>query len=343
MAVKLLSKQSRVGILKQANWATPQGASANFRTLYYNAGSVNPNPDVQKDEYNTMSANGIHSEDERTYNDNTSGLPTISFAGVADKYTLAAHLVAAMQGVAEDAGTPFSKALTCGGLTGPIDFSADAGFLHTIAFDINASADDGQILENAILETFNFNIEFNSRGIARLPQISGTWKGNNLLVEQTLSGTWVDPGITPYNTTDLFAPVTFTVDSVNYAAQCIRRFEIAINNSVSSNCKTTGGKANQYDTVPDIRSTLILDYNATTEKILGDYKTDALVILNFGNNVTPGTDRYLNFDGTRGRLMKNPYMYSGDFVGIALDIKWKSYAGATPFSGTIVDTVDWSY
>lgn len=344
MAVKILSKQSRVGILKQAAWTTPQAASANFRTLYYNAGSVNPEPDVQKDEYNVTSQNGLLSEDERGFVDSVSGLPSISFSGVADRNTLAAHLVAAFQAVTEGATTPFEKTITSGAIAGPVDFAADAGFLHTIALDINASADDGIILENAVLDSLNIVWDFNSRGIGKLAQISGVWKGNEMNVEQTLSGTWVTTTITPYNNTDTFTLDTFTIDSVDYATQCVRRYELSINNNVTSNCKTTGGKANQYDITPDYRSTIILDYNATTEKILGDYKTDALVVATFKNELDPQVETgYLSIAGTRGRLQKNPYMYNGEFVGLALDVKWKSYAAATPLTIVMNDAVDWTY
>lgn len=343
MAVKILSKQSRVGILKQAAWATPQAASANFRTLYYNAGSINPNPDVQIDQYNTTSQNGIHTEYERRFIDSLSGLPSISFSGVADKNTIAPHLVAALQAVTEGASSPYVKTISCGGLTSPIDFAGDGGFLHTVAFDINASADDGVLLKNAIINNLNLSFDFNNRGIARLGQISGTWVGNEMNFEQTLSGTWVTTTLAPYNNTDTFSASTLTIDSVVYAAECLRKFELIINNNVTSNCKTTGGKANQYDITPDYRATIVLDYNATTEKILKDYTSGARVQMVFKNDINDDTDGALWITGSYGVLQSNPYIYNGDFIGIGLDIKFYSNAAATPLSVIVVDTLDWSY
>lgn len=361
---KVLGKQSRVGILRQQRttgaatafaaiastdyqWTNPGVAASNYRSVYYNSGSVIPNPDVNVDQYNITSQNGIHTEYERRYVDATSGMPTLSFAGPVDKNTLAPHLIAALQAVSEGAGTPYEKTITCGGLAAPIDFRAAsasaAGYLHTLAVDVNASADDGLIFKNCILNNFTFSFDFNNRGIARLAQMAGTWISNDVDMEQTLSGTWVAPTLEPLNTTETYSCSTLTIDSVAYATECIRRFDFAVNNNATSNCRTTGGAANQWDITPDYRSTIILDYNSATEKLLMDFQSGARVQMVFASDVSSGVDKHLSITGSYGILQSNPFVYNSEYIGIALETKFYSNGGLTPLTVLFDDTLDWGY
>ena len=70
MSSKILSKTERFGLLYQADWATPQIAGAAYKLCQWiNAGTPNPNPDVQVDQFNVTSQNGIHYENERFFVD----------------------------------------------------------------------------------------------------------------------------------------------------------------------------------------------------------------------------------------------------------------------------------
>lgn len=362
MAVKTLTKGSKIGIIRQARaigaaspykaiastnvaWTNPGLAATNYRTVIYNAGSIIPNPDIQIDQYNVTSGSGIHTEYERRFIDATSGLPSISFNGVMDRTTLTPHLVGAFHTVGEGITNTYEKTITAAGLTSPIDFQGNVGYLHTLAFSPNSTLndDDGIILKNAIINNLNLSFDFNNHGVARLAQVSGTWVGNDMDVDQTLSGTWVTTTLTPFNNTDTYSCTTLLIDSVSYAAECIRRFEFTVNNNVTSNCKTTGGAANQYDITPEYKATIILDWNSATEKLLGDFQAGGAVSLVFTNDIAVETAGHFSITAPYGILMSNPYIYNGDFIGISLDIKFYSNAAATPVTILLDDSLSWSY
>jgi len=349
---KVLSKQERMGFLQQADWSTPQSAGANFRTIQWiDSGSTIPEPDVQVDQFNSQGAYGIHKESERFFVDKISGLPTIPFSGLCDKSTIAGFLVAAFQAVSEAAGTPFEKTITAGGLTGPIDFNGGSGYLFTIALDQAASADDGVILENAIIQNLNLNWDLNARGIARLVSMSGSWVGNELNYEQTLNGTWTNATQTQdglFNNTDTWTvkhgSLLLTIGGVDYSAECIRRVELQINNNVVSNCKTSGGKANQYDISPEYKLMVHLNYNSVTEKLLKDFQDDVDATMNWSNDsLDAGADGAWSFVFPTLKIVSQPKEVFGDFLGIALELELQSAAGATPLTCYLSDAFDWTF
>jgi len=179
--------------------------------------------------------------------------------------------------------------------------------------------------------------------------MSGTFVGNEMNYEQTLSGTWTNATIAQtgfFNNTDAWDTDSLTIDGVDYKAECVRRVEEQVNNNITSNCKTTGGKANQYDWAPEYKTILTLDYNETTEKILKDYTTGGAVSLAWSNDAagayTDGKWSYLHAT-TGGRLISPPKIYNGDFLGIQLEIRWYSTSGATPLNVMYCDTVDYGF
>jgi len=356
MSVKRLAKTEKVGILQQSkasnHWSAPAAASANFYQMnWLNAGTPNPNPDVQIDQINSISQNGTHKELERFFIDEASGMPTLPIAGIADKKEMAPLLVSAFQAVSEAATTPYLKTITAAGLTGPVDWAGNGGYLFTVAINQGASADDGIILENGIVDTLNIVWDLNARGQARMASYSGTMKFNDIKYEQTLSGTWTNTSAIQsfFNKTSLWGVTydsipTFTVDSVDYSAQCIRRVELQINNNITSNCKTTGGKANQYDWAPEYKVLFSLDYNSATEKILADFQTGAVATFTWSNDTAGAqTDGMWSFYSVRGQLLSPPKVYNGDFLGINLEIGLFSQAGTTPITMYYTDTIDWAY
>jgi len=352
MAVKILAKKEKLGILPQATWGTPVADAGAFRLCQWiDAGSPNPNPDVQIDQFNVTSQNGIHYESERFFVDATSGLPTIPFSGTCEKATMAMFLVGALQAVSEAVGTPFEKTITCGGLTAPIDFAAGGGELHTVALQ-QGGGDDSVILSDAIIGNLNIVWDLNARGITRLVNMNGTWVGRLLEYEQTVTdGNWVNDTIVQtgfFNNTDTwttnFSGALLTIGGVDYSAECIRRFELQINNNVTSNCKTTGGKAAQYDLAPEYKVILSLDYNATTEKILKDFAEGVTATMNWSNDsADAGTDGKWSMTFPLFRLMSPPKVYRGDFVGVECEFRCYSLAAATPITMYYADAVDYGY
>ena len=361
MAVKISAKELIYGLLRQSpdasvatafkaagatanDWTNPAAADQNFRTVYYSKGTPIPDPGVTVNEYGTSSQLGLNHEVSQFYVDPRSGLARLNFSGLVDVNTLAPHLIGALQAVTEDAGTPFGKVIISGFRAGTIDFAAGGGHLHTLAIKQKASADDGTILENAVIDNLSLTFDFIAKGVARLVNMSGSWVGNEMNFEQTLSGTWLAPAIKPLNKTDTFSFNTFTVDSVDWSAQCVRRMVFNINNSVTSNCATTVGKPNQYDFTPEITWNIILDHNAVTEKLMGDFQAGAAVDIDFYNDLMAGyADSGLEIDTPYCRVMAPPMVYNGDFLGYSIQCRAYQSSTVSPVTITMQDTLDWGY
>jgi hypothetical protein len=361
MATKRASKQIKYGIIRQNpasaaatafmaigntsnQWTNPGLAATNYRTVYYTAGVPIPDPGVTVDEYNVTSQLGLNKELTNFFIDKRSGLARLNFSAPLDVKTLAPHLIGALQAVVEDAGTPFQKVITSGFTAGTIDFKAGSGYLHSLAINQGASADDGTILENAIIDTLNLTFDFNAKGVARLVQIDGSWVGNEMNFDQTLSGTWVSTTLTPLNNLDLFSFNTFTVDSVDWSTMCIRRMVLSINNNVTSNCATTAGKPNQYDVMPEITWTIVLDHNSTTEKLMGDFQAGAAVDIDLINDYAVAvSDGALQLDTPNCRIIAPPQVYNGDFLGYSLQARAYQSSTTSPLTVTFIDTLDWGY
>lgn len=342
---EILSKIESVGFLKQTNWATPQGASANFKIIQYlNAGTPNANPDVRVENINSTSQNGPGREYERIFVDKTSGLPTIPVAGIADKTTFAGLLAMAMQTAIENATTPYLK--TFSHTNTVIDWVADGGMVFTFALDQQASADDGVILENCVMQNLNLVWDLNQNGSARCLSYSGTVISNEINYEQTFSGTWTNA--TPstagfYNDTDLWAFSTLSIGGVAYTAQCIKRVEIQISNNFFSDCKTTGGKANQYKWRPEINLMIRMAHDSATEKIHKDYQDGERVQAVWANNIASSTDGHLSFSLPYCVMQSPPKVYEGDYIGLDINAQVLSQGGNAHFTCTLADAIDWAF
>ncbi len=343
MATKYLSKTFKYGALIQTNWATPIAASAAFQTINYDTGVVGFDPDVRVELYNTSGQSGVHKEFERVHVDGRSGLPKISFSGIADVKGIGVHLGQALLAVSQGAASAFTKTITCAGLTGAVDFNGGDAPVFTVAMDNKASSDDGIILENAIIENITVSFDFLANGLARLGQISGNWIGNEMNFEQTTNGTWLNPTMTPLNDTDLYTISTFTVDGDNWSALNIRRFTFSVANNVTTNSATTAGKANNYDIAPVYTSTISLDYNSLTEKALKDFQDGATVVATIDSSLGGGVLGDFTIACTGGILQSPPFSYNREFAAIELKVLWHSTAAATPATITVTDFIDWGY
>jgi len=359
--LKIISKTAQYGILRQdpsdaaatafkalgndsaKSWNDPAVASSNYRQIQYDKDSVVFDANPTTDMYQSTGQNGIHDETSQFFIDSSSGLATMTFSMPADQKTLAPHLAGCIQTVTEDATTPYSKSMVCAGLTADIDFTANGAPLVTLSMTDIASADDGIILEDAIISELNLDWDFLQKGVARLAQMTGAWTGTVAKFEQTMSGTTVTTTLTPYNNSGTFSFTTFTVDSVDWSSLPFRKFTWNYTANITVNNVTTAGKPDQYDIKPEFTSTILMDYDATSEKILKDFKDGALVVATFASSTTPTNDGGLSFAMTKGQLMSQPFEYNEEFLGIQLDIKWFADGSTTPVTAVITDTLDWGY
>ena len=362
--VRTLSKSAEYGIIRQphtANSATayhcggattagwtnvPTNATA-YRRVQYNADSVVFDSAVTIDQYESSGQNGIHDETAQFFVDKLSGLPTMTFSMPADQKTLAPHLIGALGAVSEGASTPYVKTITCAGLTGAVDFGATgSGWpLHAVAMnDTGGSGSDGKWIENCIIQDLTLEFDFLASGVARLGQLSGTWIGNEINLEQTMTdAAFTATTLTPYNNTDLFSFTTLTVGGVDWSSLAFRKFSLTINNNVTKDKATTAGKASQYSIKPEYTSEILLDYDTTTQMIAKDYQQGSSVAAATFANASPSTDGGLSIACVTGELMSQPEYYEGEYKAVKLDIKWYANGAATPLTILVTDTQEWKY
>ena len=360
MATKIKSKNVNYGIIRQNpssaaaglfvalgstsnQWTNPGLAATNYRTMYLDPSSVTPDPNVVVDDLNQTSQLGLNREYYSKFTNSVSGLKRVSFTGIADRYGLAPILVGAMQAVSDVATTPYEKTITSGFTAGTIDFAGGGGFLHSFAGKQGASGDDGWILENAIVDTVTLTWDFLQPGKGKLVSVSGTWVGNEMNFDQTLSGSWIATTLTPVNNTDTFSFNTFTIDSVDFSALCVKRISLTINNNVTSNCATSAGKPNQYDVAPSYTWNVQMDHNLTTEKIMGDLQAGANVDIDFTNSIASGTAGHFRVDMPYGQIMDNPFTYDNDYLAYSLNIEALQNATTSPITIYLADALQWAY
>ena len=351
MAADIHSKDLKVGVGKQAAWATPLDSLGTYYLMPYDLTGVSIEPAVEVGQFAYYTAGGIMEENKRKYIEATSGLSKINFAGVAMLERLTPHFVGALQIVTEAVLTPFAKDMYPADTI--IDFAADGGRIHTIAaytYDSGAGNRDGVILENAIIDNLTFTVDANAVGISRLARISGAWIGNKLNYDQALGGAaFVALPATPdyFPNSVITANETWVlnlvINGVTYSATAFRRFEFAINNNVYSDIKVAGGKANNYKMNPEIIYTIDLPYNTTTHRIFDGYMAGGNVAMDFGNG-TGDAGGTIKFDTENGVLISNPQVYEGDYKAIRIQFKaLRPSAGWNAQEVGLCDSVDWGY
>ena len=345
--------QQRVGFLMQADWATPGTSASAFQLLNYDKGVTISDPDIQIDQQNFINQRGIVNEYERIYVDDKSGLPSLNFSGVATLATLAPHFVAALQAVTE-ADTTHIKVITSAFKSGVVDWSADEGYLWTLADErydeVDGTDCDISILGNAMLDNFQFTIEPNNRGIARLAKISGTWRGNALTVidgdgaANSLSGSPV-----AMSTTNFYNDATkFTLNLTNLATTltdvCFKRFTLRVENNMTSDCRGTGGAANNYKVSPKYFVEIDLPYLATTHDFSALFTEGGLVVFDLETG-TAGVTGHLKIDCDAAIVTQNPFGFDGEYMSrpLVLELLSKVSDDQTPIEVTITDTVDWGF
>ena len=362
MAVKIAGKQGKYGIIRHntasaaatafkaigstANqWTNPVLVATNFRTLLLTALTPQIDPGVTIDNYNTTSQLGLNDELSNFYVDGASGLVKLNFSALADSNTMPALILAAMQGYSSytDLGGTYELVATSGVKAGTIDFNQGGGYTFGVCEKIGASADDGTLLQNGIVDSLNLVIDFNAKGVGRLVNLSGTFVFKSVAYDQTLTGTFVSPTILPYGDTAAWTIATFTSDSVDLSSVCIRRIEVTINNNTTSNCSTTSGAPNQYDLKPEYLVNIIVDHNTLTEKIRGDFKAGATVDINFNNGLVSTASGYLAIDAPFCKMTSDPSVYNEDFYGYNLQLKAYQSSTTSPITISVVTSLDWAF
>ena len=351
MAINQVARKQKIGIIQQSrvsnHWAAPADATAAFALMPYYVGQTRVNSGAQMNEFNFTTGNGgLMKEAVRRKLDANNSLPSVPFQGVVTKQTLAAHLVAFFQSVTEAGTTPYAKVLVPADTK--LDFAANAGYLWSIAVGTydSGSAGDGVIVENALLNTLTLTIDQNAKGTQRVAQIAGEWVGNEINHAQHFTGMWTD---TFYTATPTFLNDTdsFTVDLIINGTTfsgitCWRKFTFNGNNNVSSDCFTTGGKANNYIIAPTINYELTLPYTDASYVIRKACYQGGNVDLNIYNG-TGTLDGGLNIDLPSGYLTRDPEDFDGDYHAFTLNVEVDEISTGWANTVKFTDTIDGGY
>lgn len=337
------SKRVKIGALKQADWATPQGASANYYTMNYDKDTSIIEPAVDVSDFDYTSGSSIHSEEGRMYVNEKTGLKTIAFNSVANINLLAIHLSAFFQNLTEAETTPYAKSVKPE-LDSP-DFYNDEGILHSIAFSplnaVDGNIADGQILENALLNTLT--ISYSPAGIGKdsLLKMNGEWIGRKVTPGQDFSGTWV-----AMPTTGLlsdFGLTALTIGATDLANICLRNAEFSFNNNVTVDCISSDGYAKSYRIQPEMTATFDVPYNSTSMSVLASHKAGSNVAFTFANG-DPTQSGKFQIAVTKGVLMENPLVINADYYALRLVVKILK-PSAADFSNicSFADAKEWNY
>ena len=357
MGIKIPGKMGKYGIIRHNpsfspatafkadgptnnQWTNPVLVTTDFRTIYFNALSPKIDPGSQVDYMNLTSQVGLNKELSNLYIDKVSNLAKFNFSMIADKNTLSAILAMAFQAVTvpltgDNSFYPGFKA-------GPIDFNGNGGYTFGLCEKIGASADDGALLQNGIMDSVTFVFDFLNKGVARLAQINGTMAFKSVQFDKILTGTFVETTLAPIGDAGTWIVSTFSSDSVDLSALCIRRLEITINNKVSASCATTDGAPNQFDCDPEYLCNIVVDHGTLTEKLRNDFVNGATVALNIKNQAGLTTG-YFEIDIPVMKMKSEPSAYNGDFYGYNMQMEVYQDGTDAPMKVRFLDALDWGF
>jgi len=344
MALDVLAKNQIVGIYEETisgDWGTPATASTQFKRQKYNVGVSLPEFGKTESNFEFTGSHGEMEEQDRIVNDSSSGLKRVPFAGFATKANIADHLMAAYWDLytTEGAATPYTKIFNCG--DSQFDFPAGDGVTYSIGLETNhgdspAATNDGIILHNAVIDSLTFSIDMNASGAEKYMKMNGVWVGRDTDTSQNFSSTWLNEDGTAYSNS--YSPTFYNVgsDSTNWFALgaaeltvggtsyggCLRNFEWTINNNITSDCVTTGGKPNNYKRSRSITWSVDIPYNSSRAGIFAAYKDNSVVALNVLDNGTAyNAAGGFQFAHLISYMTAEPVIVEGDYLALRLQCK----------------------
>lgn len=358
MPVDILAKRRRLGIAFQEGWGSPNadniniGSSVESRMLLANSGDISINPDVTISYMDIGATNGLIRQRNRSLSDYKSGLPRISFTMYGNYEDLSYLLLLALQrGTSNDSTYNFTKNIWSVFDSDVLDFTnvdlpATGGFNGTkgglvTVFTDSITGSDGVKLINAFIDKLNITIDFNSRGEARFMKIVGEFVGSKMETEKNFSGTWTQP--TNFTSKILnnstLAQVALSGIGGLSGNICCKSYELTLNNNTSSDCKTTGGEANNYKVEPEYNCNVEIPYNTLTHDVFDDFRTgdEATIQLTSG---TLDTDIGAISITSKGRLVDNPFGYDGNYHTLKINTSLEVVTGNRSVNCFVTDNID---
>lgn len=321
MAADYLGRKSRVAL----KWKTTLGTSSDITAgdyltavLLIDPAQMKSTPAITREEMQLTSATGLTVERARSITDYTSGLHRFGFGGVAIQDTLPYLFFMALMKMTEtevtaptpdyyqhafipwaDAGIP--------DFTDPWDPTATASPntkppLVSIYYDWLQTAQGGTVLNDALLNSLVFSVNVNNSGVARFANITGEFIGG-AISENFDSGSVSFPSKpteTVYNNATAF---TLTLAGTVSYSGCFKSYSLSINNNITSDCRTTGGRANNFRIAPEYMVDFTIPCNDTTDTLASGLLagTEQTITLSTGTTQNLG---YMNIVA-KGALVGN--------------------------------------
>lgn len=355
MSTQVLAKKQLVLIKKQADWDTPNAITASGYTLLngINVGSSIPDPDVNVDFGNFIGQYGTTDEIGRVYIDPNSGLPKLPFSGIATLETLAPLFASIFQEVTEGASTPYDKAYVVKSKDEVIDFNTSK-FLFTVLIvnfnDAGNSISDITRMINCVVSDFEFTVEPNNRGFARVAKVSGNFVASAVDYDTNSAtlASYTNPTMTKLGDT---VPFVLNVDTDSVAGEdlngiCFKRFSFKYDGNISVDCRGAGGVPLTFKAMQQFFFEITLPYiqAANYNTMVKNFADGKNVIVSFEYGTYGAGAPYLYFVNSLGRQIRNPLANEGDYWTRPIVIQCFSSAGTTnPVTASLVDAIDWGF
>lgn len=319
-----LARKAKVGMSYKATWGVSGDIGGALSadpayTLLVDPAQLKSTPAVTREELSLTSATGLTVERARSVTDYTSGIHRLGFGGVAIQDQLPHLLFLALHKVTETditAPTPdnYQHAFVPWADAGIPDFTspfdpANSASPNTkppvvsLYVDWMAGHNNGATYYNdAIINNLTLSLNVNNQGIARFVNVSGEFACAQITedADGTDSTFPAVPAITTYNNANAF---TFTIAGTASYSGCFKTYQLSINNNVTSDCRTTGGRVNNYRIAPEYMVDFTIPVNETTDALAGGLLagTEQTITLSTGTTSNLG---YLNIVA-KGALVGN--------------------------------------
>ena len=305
-----LGRKSRVAMRYKAGFGSTvdlDAADAANIILLVDPAGLKKSPAVVREELQLTSATGLTPERARSFTDTKSGLHRFSFSGPAIRDSLPHLLFLALFKATETDLTvpnpdnfqqvfvPWTDSLTYApDFTDAFDPASSASTnvklpSVNLIYDYLTTAAGGSVLNDAILDNLNIDIAVNNSGVARFVQVSGDFVG--AAYEENFDSTSISYGTAPeivtYNNASAF---TFSLAGTVSYTGVFKSYRLSIQNKVTSDTKTTGGRATNLRITPSFMVDFSIPVNETTAALRNGLVagTEQTVTLTTGTTSTLG-------------------------------------------------------
>lgn len=324
MATDYLARKSNVGLSFKSTWGSAGDIGGTLpaspqKTLLVDPNQLKPSISLVREELQLTSAAGLMAEADRSITDYSSGIHRIAVGGTVLRDQLPLFLFLSLFKATETDDTvaepdDFQQVFVPWAETAVPDFTdpfdpASSASPNTkvpvcaLIVDYMPGNNAGaQYFNDAILNTLNLSLNVNNQGIARFLNFTAEFAAANVVenANGTDSTFPTAPAIVAYNNA---TPFTFTLAGTVSYSGCFKTYGLSINNNVTTDCRTTGGRANNFRISPEIMVDFTIPCNDTTDTLAGGSLagTEQTITLSTGTSLSPG---YLNIVA-KGALVGN--------------------------------------